>query len=540
MIRLYNLSLFLLLFLLASITNVASCFSWLRRSTNNNHKDTTNNTIITTTLHDQQQLQEKRNLQQQSNKIYYYKTKSLGTLNYDVTIGNPLKGFVGNPITVDPKDWPTTLPSTIHAYKFPLSQVMFGDPDVIGANAAFNWKIVDDALAKAQQYKSHAIIRFFVHWPGTPLKVPSYLLNSPYNIQTVWNNEVVPWYGDPKLRRALEQFIDHFARKYDGDTRLMAVQAGLIGAWGEWHTLGCTYNWDRCDTDQSKQEIVSWFAKYWKKTKIQFRYPERKDAYSNGFGFHDDSFSYETVSGIANGGINETYFFWNSSVVSGTSTFWKNSISGGEVRPENQDMLQPWFPAGTRWHQDPLLCIETTHATFLDWGKGFVNGGVSGTELENARKLHSRLGYNFQLINVALTTTGAASGRINIDATIRQVGVAPFYYPLYLDVYCNGIKRDNQYIGADLSTKNSRTVIEIKNIPATTSCLSALEFQLGSYYLQGTPIKWAQGNGRIVLNLPLPTDPSNNNNNNTNGGSVPVQVRNPVRRPVRRKSNPTR
>jgi hypothetical protein len=381
---------------------------------------------------------------------------------------------------------------------------MRGDPDVVGVNSAFNWTIVDNALTTAATFRSHTVLRFFIHYPGLPLALPQHLVGQ---VTTLWNGaEVVPWYGDKKLRRAMRQFIDHFSRKYDGDTRIYTIQAGLIGYWGEMHTGGCTYNWERCDPEFVHQEVVQWYGRHFKKTIIQVRYPKRQDAYDLGMGYHDDSFTYETVSGPANGGTGSKHFFYNMSLYSNTSDAWRYAIIGGEVRPENQNVFEDYYPAGASYHQEFMFCAKLTHASYMDWGRGFNKYGVTDGELERARYAHGRLGYSFQLTKIGVALAADPS-KVTIDATIKQVGNAPFYYPLFLDVFCNDNKVASKWIFAkDLTDRGDTTVINLDGIPATSSCLNDIEFRLGSTMAYpDRPIRWAQGvDGKVILDIPLP------------------------------------
>jgi hypothetical protein len=453
---------------------------------------------------DDTRMETSRNLAPQA---YYYETTVTGDTNLDVTLGNPMRGLVGNVENSDPVTWSESIPASLHMARLPLDLVMVGDPDVIGAHVAFNWTVLDNLLSRAQQFRSHLIVRFFLHWPGQPLHIPQYLLQQPYNIQTLWNgHEVVPWYGDRKLRRAIEQFIDHFGRRYDGDTRLFAIQAGLIGYWGEWHTLDCSFDWKPCDPEFVHEEVVSWFRKYFRRTFIEVRYPKRVDAFKAGMGYYDDSFTSESVSGAANGGYQHSHFFWNMSTLYETNNSWKRAPNGGEVRPENDNVFEITYPAGTRWHQDFLLCVKTCHTSYMGWSRGFRYAGarISKNEIKNARFAHARMGYNFKLEKVAVAPS-LQWGKVDIDVTMKQIGNAPFYYPLYLDVYCDGIKFSDRWIGTGLNNAGDEVVLSSYGIPASASCLSAVEFVLDSYHLYpDRRIKWAQGNGRVVVNLPLP------------------------------------
>jgi hypothetical protein len=439
-----------------------------------------------------------------SQQNYYWETTSLGGWNYRATLGNPLRGLGANSVHSHPKFWPETIQASLHFLKFGWDEVMKGDPDVVGVQAAFNWTVIDQYLLIAQQYRCHVTIHFYAHFPGESLNVPEYLLDDPYDVQTVWDGEVVPWYGDKELRRAMKQFIEHLARRYDGDRRIFAFHAGLVGYWGEWHTGDCTYNWEPCDPDEVKDEVVGHYARNFKQTKIQFRYPSNQLAYQMGGGFHDGSFTYYTVTGDANGNRPHGHFFNDLSIKYNTSDAWKKAIISGEVRPENTHCFTDYFGAPAEYRQDFQTCAETIHATYADWNKGFFRNGVRGDELEKASLSHSRLGYSFVVKKISVFWLSGYT--VNIDATIQQVGIAPFYYPLRLNAFCDGKRVASTLIRADLSEQYSTAGIRLQNIPATTACLGAIQFRLGSKMLYSDrPIKWAQGrNGKVILKIPLP------------------------------------
>jgi hypothetical protein len=175
----------------------------------------------------------------QSNK-YYFQYSSLGELNLDVTLGNPMKGVIGDGQN-DIKQWPIDLPSSMQFHKIPLNEVMVQDPDVVGEAAAFNWTSFNILLQTCANHSRHAVVRFFIHWPKdkNPVYLPAYLTNK---VEMVKNRgETIPYWADPTLLKAIQQFVTAFGKRYDGDKRLFVIQAGLIGAWGEHHSVSTLY-----------------------------------------------------------------------------------------------------------------------------------------------------------------------------------------------------------------------------------------------------------------------------------------------------------
>ena len=106
---------------------------------------------------------------------------------------------------------------------------MLGNPDVVGEEDAFDWAPLEGYLSGTASRNSHAVFRVYMHFPGQALRVPQYLNDAGVNY-----NGGEPDYESPILQEALVQFIDALAARYDGDTRIFAIQAGLLGKWYVW------------------------------------------------------------------------------------------------------------------------------------------------------------------------------------------------------------------------------------------------------------------------------------------------------------------
>lgn len=86
-------------------------------------------------------------------------------------------------------------------------------------------------LERCQNYSHHDILRFYVHDPNKAgVNIPKYL-----NISIVdsGKGKKEPFYGDANLLDAFEKFLTRLGKLYDGDKRIFAIQAGLLGVWGE-------------------------------------------------------------------------------------------------------------------------------------------------------------------------------------------------------------------------------------------------------------------------------------------------------------------
>jgi hypothetical protein len=221
-------------------------------------------------------------------------------------------------------------------------------------------------------------------------------------------------------------------------------------------------------------------------------------------GFHDDSFAAATLDGAANGNVTVGWFFYPLVQGPGYTDFWTRGVMGGETRPELQaTVFTPGYPAGTPDHQDFLLCVSVTHATYMINFAAFQNTGYNGTTLVNARHAHARMGYNFQITNVAVTSSSA--GSVSVDVTVMQTGVAPFYYPLSLVLSCSTATQTVGGVNGLIQNGDSK-IFSFTGIPADSTCLNAITMTLASEYASaGRPVKFAQGSsGTVTLGLPLP------------------------------------
>jgi hypothetical protein len=164
-------------------------------------------------------------LQQDSRQLedYYYSTADpsiLGKANHMAAIGNPLKGLLTSPqwtggnIRID-------VPSSLEFHYIGLDSVMKG-------NNQFDWTNLDKTLSDAASRNNHVIWRIFCHYPGEPLRLPQFLLNS-IKLVPIKDGSVSPQYDDPILLEAFRQFIAAFGKRYDGHKSIGSFN---LDCWG--------------------------------------------------------------------------------------------------------------------------------------------------------------------------------------------------------------------------------------------------------------------------------------------------------------------
>jgi hypothetical protein len=442
---------------------------------------------------------------------YYHVITSweeLGQPNPYATIGNPMRGLTPSPRYLAPSNWENNrLQPSMEFYYIGLDELLIDNEDEVGKDRAYNWTALEVLLSDTASRYAHAVIRPLIHFPGESLRLPPFLSN----IGLRWvqigggpSSELSPYYGDLRLLRALQLFIEEFGSKFDGDKRIAAIQVGIIGFWAEWHVC-CNNNDEEILPEYVREQMVDWYASAFTKTKLQMRYADPKSAYERRFGRHDDSFGATTIGG-------PSYYFWPQTVEAKQDDFWTWGMMGGETRPELQSIIfEESYQAGTESQQDFMECVRTTHASYMFHHNAFVDGGYQGVELENALFAHAHMGYRYRIMQVAAGTYSDRADRIRIDVDVAQKGVAPFYYPLSLSLECPSLAEARIVGGVDnLIEDGQQATFSFDDIPSDPKCLSNITFGLRSPNIYDErPMKFSQGEtGIISVSIPAPTPSS--------------------------------
>jgi len=355
-------------------------------------------------------------------------------------IDNPLKGLV--PFVNQSAATGATFPHSLQWAYIPLSAVMTG-PNT------FDWTQVEGALKNAAADGSQLILRFYLDYPGTsmPKGIPQWLLNGGLTVYPYPDNGggTAPNYEDPTLQKALTTFISNLGARYDPDSRLAFIQAGLLGWWGEWHNGGTvTAHYASLTTQQL---VLNAYQSAFKTKKLMVRYAAGTNNTAYGaapcfrndnlpFGYHDDAFCFYTV------GTPLWYMVPQQQAAGpGAVNKWQTCPFGGEIYPDYGTTV--WnTPSGAPAGQDFATCAKATHASWLgDW-KLFTPGAVTGTALASAKAGAQLLGYEFFVASYE-TLNNASRTQTTADVTLKNTGIAPFYYdnttwPIQLAAFSGG------------------------------------------------------------------------------------------------------
>lgn len=337
---------------------------------------------------------------------------------------NPLKGFL--PFAKQPTD------STDPNNSFPHSMEWFyvSLRDVMTDWNTYNWAPLDAYLNDIASRGNQAAFRVYVDYPGRTTGIPQFLLDGGLQTRDYDQNgnhdtathSLAPDWNDANLNLALRQFVAALGARYDGDPRIGFVTAGLYGFWGEWHTW--PYNTDptNWEMNQSNRDaLLSAFKNAFHTTHVLARYPYSASTaeLKSAFGYHDDSFSYETL-------FQHDWDFWNLITQNGLQDIWRTHPIGGEFYPPLQQDTSFWQYWPNRNGQDFQTSVETTHASWLMYDRLYKSSLPGETASANALRAHKMLGYT--LYNSAVQLVDSPASSLQVGVKLQNKGVAPFYY----------------------------------------------------------------------------------------------------------------
>ncbi|MGY8641417.1 MAG: DUF4832 domain-containing protein [Verrucomicrobiales bacterium] len=327
---------------------------------------------------------------------------------------NPLKGLVPY-ITADAID---RFPHSLEFQYFALKDLMKGYDE-------FDWAVLEEKLAITQGRGCQLVMRISIESPDSGNRVPEFLVNDGVKV-TEWfvkrddgGTSYTPDYNDPKMHRALRNLITAFGKKYDGDSRIGYITAGLLGSWGEWHT------YPRDDLWASKEiqvVVLNAYEKSFKQTPVLHRYPAGADHWdqaengSRRMGYHDDSFAWATLE---SGKKEDHWFFIPLLKKAAALEKWKTQPIGGELRPEL--WKTSFTDASHEKAQDFSECVKQTHVSWLMDSSLFQKQfELPESRKQNAIREVQKMGYEFYISQWKID-----GGKIEI--TVENLGVAPFY-----------------------------------------------------------------------------------------------------------------
>ena len=343
-------------------------------------------------------------------------------------VDNPLKGVVPY-VSQHPHG---RFPHSMEFTYIPMRDLMNRTRDADGSpHYIYDWTLIEKRIKTATARGCQLIFRVYLEYPEHPIAVPQFLIDDGLKI-TEWTHpkenktNCTPDYEDPRLHQAIKVFIAAMGKKYDGDSRVAFITAGILGKWGEWH------NWPRGElfaSPQVQQEVMDAYATAFKTTKILLRYPAGIKDFSHAsnagapFGYHDDSFAWATLD---TGESANSWYYMALLKKAGPQALnkWKTFPIGGEIRPELWKAAFTDQPHSKQ--QDFDQCVRQTHATWLmDTGLSSPRYPLPESRYERAIQSVQRMGYELHISNADCQRK---NDQLDVSITIENRGVAPFYY----------------------------------------------------------------------------------------------------------------
>lgn len=336
---------------------------------------------------------------------------------------NPMKGWMPGYKGIN-----STFPYSIDHFYIPLNKVYkdWGECD---------WTDFENELDRIVGGGRHVVTRFWIDYPNNPSGMPDFLIDE-FGYQVPMYDDNSPHWNDDTLMVAMEEFIQMFGERYDGDPRIAYIEAGLYGYWGEWHTYP-ENSWAM--TQANKDRLLIAYQNAFDTTHIGLRQSNHASTYDlkMSVGYYDDSFAYNTL-------CTGSWCSWNGNLVpDGITDNYKYHPFAGELRPEIQSTIFDAWPNGTSNGEEDLeTCIRSTHLSFMK-AYYLYNKIPTATEFENALRSHKMMGYEFFVSSVKLNADNLSS--VKVDVKIRNSGIAPIYYDW--DVEFAAINSNGNFLG---------------------------------------------------------------------------------------------
>jgi len=355
---------------------------------------------------------------------------------------------------------------------------------VMPAKDTYDWKYIENMLNTIASRGNQAAFRIYLNYPQEynikdGQAVPQWIWDmgiekKVYSDRTFCDFDfIAPDYRDQRLIDIFVKLVEAFGVKYDGDSRIAYITAGLIGHWGEWHTYpygGREGRENRMASVGQQDQVYAAYDKAFKITPVLVRYANEGNPGNYGLGFHDDSFAVETLGP-------ETWHSYQRIISAGQTERWKTNPIGGEFVPDGQALflLGQSADKNTFYSEDFYECVKTTHTSWLMMQHAFqmtqYAPGDQTKVINRANEASAFQGYDYTIVNAEVESSGKM---VMVKFSVQNKGVAPLYYDLYPSVV--------------LINSNRRVVFEniisstLKGILPEQSVVYQTSFEFDSFY----------------------------------------------------------
>ncbi len=268
---------------------------------------------------------------------------------------------------------------------------------------------------RAEDRGKHIVFRVHIDDPGSPLGLPDWVKAKGVRLTPYQDHGggLSPDYNHPAVVAGLEKLVAALGRRYDADPRIAAVQVGLLGFWGEWHTYPRT---ELFANDETQRRVIAAYQAAFPHKIVQARSGKGELGKAEGLGYHDDLFP-EDVDGP------EPWMFVPSLRAAHRDENWRKAMIGGELAFRSEDRwLGPEFT-----HTNAM--IERGHFSFLGPYHPAVKANPAPQYRERCEQMVRRMGYEFTWTEIRHPEAVTRGGSLPVTLEGKNQGVAPFYYP---------------------------------------------------------------------------------------------------------------
>jgi hypothetical protein len=386
------------------------------------------------------------------------------TFPFKPTLGpekNPLKGWCSG--------WGKTFPEASVGFQYVPWKTF--EPE----NNKFEKAAVEPIIAKSGTAGRHLILRVYAQWNGDEKKfedlpAPSWLFDQqkvPFIIgrhEKTGEPRSAIDFNDPNFIREVKELSVALGAAYDNDPRVYAIQIGMLGYFGEWHTNA--FRRDEKDvtgfkfSEESATGIMDAFEISFKNKHLMGRYPWEKPFLSREIGFHNDFFKpannhsnkFDTTISF---GVKD-----DTGVQVGPGMKHLKGPIGGEVPPYPKEKPTPEELNAARaiFYANNEASLGTNmikNGHYSTMQPGYYRQEKGQANYDEYMRLHRLMGYNFQISEASFPTKIVRGNSFPVVVKGVNIGEAPFYYDW--DVEFALLNQANQAVATNkVNTKLSK------------------------------------------------------------------------------------
>ncbi|MBC8062763.1 MAG: DUF4832 domain-containing protein [Clostridiaceae bacterium] len=343
----------------------------------------------------------------------------------NLKLSNPFRGFVPAANSNDSIQDFTMVYAGVTWRDIEPQKGVFDFKSFEEANKFGNWKSKDISI----------VIRILLDYPTSKkhMDIPDWLYEE-IGEKGTWysNNDQIgfsPDYTNPALIENHKRLIKAFADRYDNDSAISFVQLGSVGHWGEWHTSLLGEDKESFPPNSITDIYVNHYIEFFKNKRLLMRRPFNI-AKVNKMGLFNDSFGddFQTndyfLSWIQNG-YEDVNVKQSQPEMKG---FWKEAPSGGEFA----DYPGEKFLDNSNFKKTTAMLTDS-HTSWLG-PSAPIYKKLSTARQNNLDKLSKLMGYRFSVTKAVFRTELLPGQEQKGSITIKNSGVAPFYFNWPLNV----------------------------------------------------------------------------------------------------------